>query len=145
MSQFALLLRLATQSLDAAAERMRLAQTQHAQQSARLQQLDDFIADYQARLLETGQQGMGRERWLDFRLFLGKLDDARLTQEREVERAQQRFLMEREAWLLARKKLKAYETLLARDAARQALKTRRREQKLVDEFAMRQFREREQD
>ncbi|MCP9760790.1 flagellar export protein FliJ [Aquitalea sp. S1-19] len=143
MSQFELLVRLTTQSLDTAAERMREAQQRQEGQKSRLAQLDDFIGDYRARLLEQGGRGMGVEQWLDFRVFLNKLDDARETQQLEVDRATQRYLLAREAWLAERKKLKAYQVLLERQQARQALKAHRAEQKLVDEFAMRKHREKD--
>ncbi|MGL6070828.1 flagellar export protein FliJ [Craterilacuibacter sp.] len=141
MSQFELLVRLATQTVDAAADAMRAAQQQQEGQQARLAQLDGFIGDYRARLLVQGGSGMGVEQWLDFRAFLAKLDGARETQQREVDRAVQRYLLAREAWLAERKKLKAYQVLLEREAAKLALKARKQEQKLVDEFAMRKYRE----
>jgi len=73
MSKFALLLRLANDRLEAAAERMRKAQQaqQHAQQM--LLQLDSFIADYQQRMLAQGQAGMSVLQWQDYRLFMQKL------------------------------------------------------------------------
>ncbi|MCL6264688.1 flagellar export protein FliJ [Craterilacuibacter sp. RT1T] len=143
MSQFELLVRLTTQSLDTAAGLMREAQQRQEGQKSRLAQLDEFIGDYRVRLLEQGGRGMGVEQWLDFRTFLGKLDDARATQQLEVDRATQRYLLAREAWLAERKKLKAYQVLLERQQARQALKAQRAEQKLVDEFAMRKHREKD--
>jgi len=66
-----------------------------------------------------------------------KLDDALEQQQREVDRAMQRFLMEKQAWLQQRKQLKSYEVLQAREKARLALKQRRQEQKALDEFAAR--------
>lgn len=145
MSQFELLVRLATQTVDAAADTMRAAQQQQEGQQARLAQLDGFIGDYRARLMTQGGCGMGVEQWLDFRAFLAKLDDARKTQQLEVDRAVQRYLLAREAWLAERKKLKAYHLLLEREVAKQALKARKQEQKLVDEFAMRKYREQKED
>lgn len=137
MSKFALLLRLASDRLEAAAERMRKAQQaqQHAQQM--LLQLDGFIADYQQRMLSQGQAGMSVLQWQDFRLFMQKLDDAREQQQLEVERSAQRFLVEKQAWLLERRKLKSYEVLQKREEKRAALSQKRREQKTLDEFSAR--------
>nr|WP_275405032.1 flagellar export protein FliJ [Crenobacter caeni] len=131
---------LAQKAQQQAADRMQAAQAQLAAQEERLAQVDAFIADYQGRLVDAGRGGMGVERYLDFRAFLGKLTDARQTQEREVDRARQRYVLEREAWLAQRRKLKAYQTLAEREAARAQLVERRREQKLVDEFAARNSR-----
>ncbi|TIC81425.1 flagellar export protein FliJ [Crenobacter intestini] len=137
--KFDFLIDLAQKAQQQAADRMQAAQVQLAAQEERLAQVDAFIADYQGRLVDAGRGGMGVERYLDFRAFLGKLTDARQTQEREVDRARQRFVLEREAWLAQRRKLKAYQTLAEREAARGQLAQRRREQKLVDEFATRNF------
>lgn len=138
--KFDFLIDLAQKAQQQAADRMQAAQAQLAAQEERLAQVDAFIADYQGRLVDAGRGGMGVERYLDFRAFLGKLTDARQTQEREVDRARQRYVLEREAWLAQRRKLKAYQTLAEREAARAQLVERRREQKLVDEFAARNFR-----
>jgi flagellar FliJ protein len=137
MSKFDLLIRLATDRMDAAAERMRKAQLAQQQAENTLAQVKGYIQDYQQRMLTLGQGGTTVAQWADFRLFLQKLEDAQKQQEREVERAVQRFLMEKQAWLLQRKQLKSYEVLVVREQARQALRQRRQEQKALDEFAAR--------
>lgn len=137
MSKFDLLIRLATDRMDAAAERMRKAQLAQQQAENTLLQVKGFIHDYQQRMLQQGQAGTTVAQWADFRLFMQKLDEAQVQQAREVERATQRFLMEKQAWLLQRKQLKSYEVLLARENDRLALKQQRQEQKALDEFAAR--------
>jgi flagellar FliJ protein len=137
MSKFDLLIRLATDRLDAAADRMRKAQAAQQQAENTLLQVKGFIQDYQQRMLQQGQAGTSVAQWADFRLFMQKLDDALAQQQREVDRAMQRFLMEKQAWLQQRKQLKSYEVLQEREKARLALKQRRQEQKALDEFAAR--------
>lgn len=137
MSKFDLLIRLANDRLDAAAERMRKAQAAQQQAENTLLQVKGFIQDYQQRMLQQGQAGTSVAQWADFRLFMQKLGDAEQQQQREVDRAMQRFLMEKQAWLQQRKQLKSYEVLQAREKARLALKQRRQEQKALDEFAAR--------
>ena len=137
MSKFDLLIRLATDRLDAAADRMRKAQAAQQQAENTLLQVKGFIQDYQQRMLQQGQAGTSVAQWADFRLFMQKLDDALVQQQREVDRAMQRFLMEKQAWLQQRKQLKSYEVLQEREKARLALKQRRQEQKALDEFAAR--------
>lgn len=137
MSKFDLLIRLATDRLDAAADRMRKAQAAQQQAESTLLQVKGFIQDYQQRMLQQGQAGTSVAQWADFRLFMQKLDDALAQQQREVDRAMQRFLMEKQAWLQQRKQLKSYEVLQEREKARLALKQRRQEQKALDEFAAR--------
>ncbi|MFN4238766.1 MAG: flagellar export protein FliJ [Vogesella sp.] len=137
MSKFDLLIRLANDRLDAAAERMRKAQAAQQQAENTLLQVKGFIQDYQQRMLQQGQAGTSVAQWADFRLFMQKLGDAEQQQQREVDRAMQRFLMEKQAWLQQRKQLKSYEVLQAREKVRLALKQRRQEQKALDEFAAR--------
>lgn len=137
MSKFALLLRLANDRLDAAAERMRKAQQAQLQAQQMLQQLEAYIADYQQRMVHSGQAGMSIAQWQDFRLFMQKLDDAREQQQGQVELSTQRFLVEKQAWLQERRKLKSYEVLQKREEKRAALGQKRREQKTLDEFAAR--------
>ncbi|SCK20978.1 flagellar export protein FliJ [Vogesella sp. LIG4] len=137
MSKFALLLRLANDRLDAAAERMRKAQQAQLQAQQMLQQLEGFIADYQQRMLQSGQAGMSIAQWQDYRLFMQKLDDAREQQLGQVELSAQRFMVEKQAWLQERRKLKSFEVLQKREEQRAALGQKRREQKTLDEFAAR--------
>ena len=137
MSKFALLVRLATDRMDAAAERMRKAQLAHTQAENTLEQIKGYISDYQQRMLSLGQSGTSVAQWADYRLFLQKLSEAHAQQSREVDRSLQRFLMEKQAWLQQRKQLKSYEVLQEREKARLALRQRRQEQKALDEFAAR--------
>ncbi|WP_174875798.1 flagellar export protein FliJ [Vogesella oryzae] len=137
MSKFDLLLRLASDKVDAAAERMRKAQQQQLQAQQTLQQLESFIADYQQQMLQRGQAGMSVTQWSDYRLFMQKLDDAREQQQQELERSLQRFAVEKQGWLQERRKLKSYEVLQKRELRRADLAQRRREQKTLDEFSAR--------
>lgn len=137
MSKFELLLRLAGDRVDAAAERMRKAQQQQLQAQQTLQQLDSFIADYQQQMLDKGQVGMSVTQWADYRLFMQKLDDARAQQQQELERSLQRFAVEKQGWLQERRKLKSYEVLQKREQKRADLALKRREQKTLDEFSAR--------
>lgn len=138
-SKFELLLQLAQDRLEAAADRMRRAQQALDGAHARLAQLQGYIDDYQQQMVAAGSRGMGMERWLDFRVFMDKLTDAREQQQREVERATQRLMLERQGWMNERKKLKAFETLCARERAAERQRQQRREQKALDEFSSRQF------
>lgn len=138
-SKYALLLHLAQEKLDAAADRMRKAQAQQVNAEAKLQQLKDFLLEYQARLRTGGVHGMGIGQWRDFQHFLQRLQDAVETQQGEVERCIQRFLMEKQAWQNERKQLKAYEKLMERERERRERAEARRAQKQMDEFSARQF------
>ncbi|BEV71699.1 hypothetical protein THUN1379_11810 [Paludibacterium sp. THUN1379] len=138
-SKYALLLNLAQEKVDAAADRMRKAQAAQVAAQGKLEQLQAFLQEYQHRLTHGGMQGMGIGQWQDFQRFLRRLEEAVEIQQGEVDRCVQRFLMERQAWFLERKKLKAYEKLKAREAERALRAENRRAQKITDEFASRRF------
>ncbi|GGY11031.1 flagellar export protein FliJ [Paludibacterium paludis] len=138
-SKYVLLIRLSAEKADAAAERMRRAQANLANAQNKLSQLNAFLAEYRQRLCDGGMEGMSIARWQDWRLFLARLDEAVVVQQRDVDRATQHFVLERHAWQEARKRLKAFEKLLERENEKQRAATARREQKTTDEFAARRF------
>ncbi len=138
-SKYVLLIRLAQEKVDAAAERMRRAQNHLAQAQGKLAQLNAFVAEYRQRLCDGGMKGMSIAQWQDWRLFLTRLDDAVEIQQRDVDRATQHYVLERHGWTEARKRLKAFEKLLERENEKARLIAGRREQKVTDEFAARKF------
>jgi flagellar FliJ protein len=138
-SKYALLLRLAQEKLDAAAERMRRAQAQQNVARGKLGQLSEFLSEYQQRLKNGGVRGMGIGQWRDFQQFLLRLQEAVQTQQGEVDRTIQRYLLERQLWQNERRQLKAFEKLIERERERERIVQTRREQKMTDEFSSRQF------
>ncbi|AXE28549.1 flagellar export protein FliJ [Chromobacterium phragmitis] len=138
-SKYELLIHLAEERQQAAAERMSLAQNRLAESRARLEQLDAFREEYRQRLVGGSGRGISIVQYQDFRRFLSRLDDAMVQQQQDADRCAQRFVMERQAWQMEYKKFKAYEKLLQREREREAQKEAKRQQKQTDEFATRQF------
>jgi flagellar FliJ protein len=138
-SKYALLVRLAEEKQEAAAERMRQAQARLAEALSRLDQLDAFRGEYRQRLQQSGERGIPVAQWQDFRRFIARLDDAMTTQQTEVDRCKQTFLLARQAWNNERKQLKAFEMLIEREREHLAALEGKRQQKLSDEFATRRF------
>ncbi|WP_293761889.1 flagellar export protein FliJ [uncultured Aquitalea sp.] len=138
-SKYALLIRLAEEKEEAAAERMRQAQGALVKAMGRQEQLDNFRGEYRQRLTSGGMRGMSIAQWQDFQKFLARLDEAVKTQDGEVEFAKQSFIMARQAWREEHKKLKAYQKLMERENERLQLQESRRQQKMTDEFATRRF------
>ncbi|AUH50360.1 flagellar export protein FliJ [Chromobacterium sp. ATCC 53434] len=137
--KYQLLIRLADERQQAAAERMGLAQNSLNQSRMRLEQLENFRDEYRQRLVAGGGQGMSVVQYQDFRRFLARLDDAMEQQQQDLERCAQRFVLERQAWQMEYKKLKAYEKLWQRECEREALREAKLLQKQTDEFATRRF------
>ncbi|MFB9157656.1 flagellar export protein FliJ [Chromobacterium violaceum] len=138
-SKYQLLIQLADERQQAAAERMGMAQSRLAESRSRLDQLDAFREEYRQRLVGGGGQGMSIVQYQDFRRFLARLDEAMIQQQQDVDRCAQRFVMERQAWQMEYKKLKAYEKLLQREQEREVRQEAKRQQKQTDEFATRRF------
>ncbi|TDR82934.1 flagellar export protein FliJ [Paludibacterium purpuratum] len=138
-SKYALLFNLSQEKVEACAERMRKAQASQVAAQGKLAQLQTFLQEYQQRLTSGGIRGMGITQWQDFQRFLRRLEEALEIQQGEVDRCIQRFMLERLAWQNERKKLKAYEKLMAREALRAQRAEARRMQKATDEFATRRF------
>lgn len=135
-SKFKLLARVASEKEEAAAERMSQAQNKLTQAKAKLAQLESFVDEYQERLTTKGSKGTSIVEWQDFRLFLSRLHEAVINQQRQVDRDTQYFLLERHAWQDASKMHKIYEKLVSRDHERVQQSQKRSEQKALDELAL---------
>ncbi|MDF0605018.1 flagellar export protein FliJ [Neisseriaceae bacterium TC5R-5] len=138
-SKYLLLIHLAEDKQKAAAERMNNAQNKLNEAYARMQQLENFRDEYRTRLTTHATQGMGVLQYQDFQRFLGRLNEAVVQQQSEIDRCTQRFLLERQTWQSEYKKLKAFGKLLEREQERALRKEIRLQQKVTDEFAARQF------
>ncbi len=124
----------------AAAERLlSLLKRKEVQAQQRLEELTDFRREYQNRLADNTAGGMRIHLLRDYHLFLAKIEQAVRMQEQEVNLAHSRWDTAHKQWLEQRQKVKAYETLAARHVASELRKAERREQRLTDEQATKQY------
>ena len=136
------LLDLANSRMDDAARKLgELIASEHAVEE-KLTLLVDYRKEYQARFVETARNGIGPDAWRNFSAFLGKLDDAIAQQQRLVSDSRQRTEQGQQAWVDQRNKVKAFDTLSHRHQSEQARKEAKQEQRLTDEHAAKQFRDR---
>lgn len=138
-SSIATLIELATKESDAAAKRLgvalRAGEETEQKRALLLQYRDDYAARCQTGL-STGLTAMGYQ---NFRVFLEKLETAIVGQRDIVSEAHRRISEARTAWQASERKRMSYGTLASRafqEARRQEM---RRDQKLTDEHAARQF------
>ncbi len=121
---------LATKNLAVANQALKLEQEKSAMLRTYKQ---DYIDQYNARL----SNGLGKELHLNYQRFLQNLAQAIDGQEQMVIAAQYERDKKREVLQKAQQKKMSYEVLISR-AEKKALHTaNKREQKLMDEFAMR--------
>ena len=108
----------------------------------KLKLLQAYRKEYQDRFVEAARNGIGPDAWRNFSAFLGKLDDAIAQQQRLVSDSRQRTEQGQQAWVDQRNKVKAFDTLSHRHHSEQARKEAKQEQRLTDEHAAKQFRDR---
>ncbi len=136
------LLDLANNRMDEAARKLgELIASEHAVEE-KLALLVDYRKEYHARFVEAVRNGIGPDAWRNFSAFLGKLDDAIAQQEKAVSASRQRTEQGQQAWVDQRNKVKAFDTLSHRHQSQQARKEAKQEQRLTDEHAAKQFRDR---
>ncbi len=136
------LLDLANNRMDEAARKLgELIASEHAVEE-KLALLVDYRKEYHARFVEAVRNGIGPDAWRNFSAFLGKLDDAIAQQEKAVSVSRQRTEQGQQAWVDQRNKVKAFDTLSHRHQSLQARKEAKQEQRLTDEHAAKQFRDR---
>lgn len=139
------LLDLANSRMDDAARKLgELIASEHAVEE-KLALLVDYRKEYQARFVEAARNGIGPDAWRNFSAFLGKLDDAIAQQQRLVSDSRQRTEQGQQAWVDQRNKVKAFDTLSHRHQSVQARKEAKQEQRLTDEHAAKQFRDRDRE
>ena len=135
-------LALANNRMDEAARKLgELIASEHAVEE-KLALLVDYRKEYHARFVEAVRNGIGPDAWRNFSAFLGKLDDAIAQQEKAVSVSRQRTEQGQQAWVDQRNKVKAFDTLSHRHQSLQARKEAKQEQRLTDEHAAKQFRDR---
>jgi len=136
------LLDLANNRMDEAARKLgELIASEHAVEE-KLALLVEYRKEYHARFVEAVRNGIGPDAWRNFSAFLGKLDDAIAQQEKAVSVSRQRTEQGQQAWVDQRNKVKAFDTLSHRHQSLQARKEAKQEQRLTDEHAAKQFRDR---
>ena len=139
------LLDLANNRMDEAARKLgELIASENAVEE-KLALLVDYRKEYHARFVEAVRNGIGPDAWRNFSAFLGKLDDAIAHQERAVSVSRQRTEQGQQAWVDQRNKVKAFDTLSHRHQSVQARKEAKQEQRLTDEHAAKQFRDRDRE
>lgn len=126
---------LATEALAHAMRAEREAQNKH-------DLLDGYRQDYVHNMNRQLQTGMTRETHLNYQNFINKLDDAVKGQLEVITAAKLEVNLKRELWQESQRKKLSYEVLSTRSEQRELKVEQKRDQKLMDEFAMRAGRNR---
>jgi flagellar FliJ protein len=115
------------------AKAMKLANEAQAKQDM----LNEYRLDYEKNLNNILEAGMNAESFQNFQNFFGKLDQAIAGQQEVVELANQQVIIQRQLWQESQRKKLSYEVLSDRSEKRVLKVEQKKDQKMMDEFAMR--------
>ena len=118
---------------EALAKAMKLASEAKTKQDLLLEYRQDYVKNLN-RILEAG---MGAEAYQNFQNFFGKLDQAISGQQEVVEMANRQVKVHRQLWQESQRKKLSYDVLLQRSDKREHKIEQKKDQKMMDEFAMR--------
>ncbi len=133
------LLELAQARTDEAAKRLGHLIAAQSEDSRKLELLQQYRADYQARFVAHARNGMRPEEWANYQSFLAKLDAAIDQQARMCQIAQSRTQDGQKNWLEQRNRHKAFDTLAQRQESEEARNAARQDQKAADEHSAKRF------
>lgn len=121
---------------EALAKAMKLANEAQTKQDM----LNEYRLDYVKNLNKILESGMGAEAYQNFQNFFGKLDQAIAGQQEVVEQANLQVKIQKQLWQECQRKKLSYEVLSDRTEKRVLKVEQKKDQKLMDEFAMRMTR-----
>lgn len=101
-----------------------------------LAQLRDYLDEYR-RLVQPGQRILDALRWDNAQQFIARLGEAVRAQERELERAAERYRAEVERWRVSHRHTRALEQLVEKYYREELLALECREQAELDELVLR--------
>ncbi len=125
--------------LDDAARRLGQLMASEMETSRRLDLLVEYRNEYRIRFLATAQNGISREQWRNFESFLGRLDAAIAQAKRDDQSSKQQTATGQQAWMAQHGRVTAFDTLAQRHRARTTAEDQKREQKVQDEHAARNW------
>jgi len=112
-------------------------QTFLQQQRQRLQELDGYRLEYAKKFQNAGNQGFNAQQLNEYRVFLDKLNQAIVQQSDLINKAETDFLTCQKSWILSRTNSKALENMVERCKNEEFQVQAQKEQKELDERAMR--------
>jgi flagellar FliJ protein len=128
---------IAAKEVDLAAEALAHAMKAASEAQSKYEMLLEYRQDYVKNLNKILEAGMGAEAYQNFQNFFKKLDQAIAGQQGVVEMTRQQVTIQRQLWQESQRKKLSYEVLSHRSDKRELKVEQKRDQKMMDEFAMR--------
>jgi flagellar FliJ protein len=107
-----------------------------SQEENKKNQLEEYLHDYRVRLNQSSITGISVTVMMDFRRFISKIELAIATQIDEIAKCKIQWEAAQKTWQECEREVKAYRALRTRHEQAELVKENRREQKLLDEFAL---------
>ena len=105
-----------------------------------LSTLVQYRNDYLKRLAHELEVGLSSKNYINYQTFLQKLEDAIVSQEHQVTKLMNDLKVQRVFWLESQRKKMSYDVLSDQSEQQYKKVEARKDQKLMDEFAMRSSR-----
>jgi flagellar FliJ protein len=128
---------IAAKEVDLAAEALAFAMKTAEEAQSKHDMLVEYRQGYIEHLNKMLATGMGAEAYQNFQNFFKKLDQAISGQLEVVAMAKQQVQVQRELWQESQRKKLSYEVLSQRSDNKQLKIEQKKDQKMMDEFAMR--------
>ncbi len=128
---------IASKEVDEATEALAKAMKLANEAQTKQEMLNEYRMDYVKNLNKILEAGMGAEAYQNFQNFFGKLDQAIAGQQEVVELANQQVKVQKQLWQESQRKKLSYEVLSDRTEKRVLKVEQKKDQKMMDEFAMR--------
>jgi flagellar FliJ protein len=133
------LIELATTETAEAAKRLGMAIKATEEAERKLAMLQEYRTEYSVRFENTMATGLSAAGYRNFQLFMNKLDTAISGQMEIVKEAKKRVDERTRAWQAGERKRMSYDTLSIRAQQTELKIENKRDQKLMDEHAARQY------
>lgn len=133
----ATLMELVEKELDQAGERLAHANRALMEAEEKGGMLHGYRQDYVDNFARMAGNGLPKEAYGNYQNFLGKLEQAIQGQQEVIVNARYLVEKERELWQEAQRKKLSYEVLIKRQEKKAHQQAQRKDQKMMDEYAMR--------
>jgi flagellar FliJ protein len=128
---------------DEATRRLAILIASEKNAKSKFQMLQEYRDEYASRFQQAAQKGISQSEWRNYQDFLYRLDEAIDLQGKTVGVEEKNTQAGQAHWQQQRVKLKAFDTLSQRHKASELELEVRREQKIQDEFASRNNRDKD--
>lgn len=105
-----------------------------------LQTLEQYRNDYLKRLTHDLEVGLSSKNYINYQTFLQKLEDAIVGQKQHLQKLMEDLKQQRVLWQVSQRKKLSYDVISDHSEQQYNQHEARKDQKLMDEFAMRSIR-----